>query len=741
MASSLISNIVHVLFDSVLAMEDEGIVAIFEALVASGLTGFLGCSIVIYEGSLMEFFQHGSVRDGMVVSTIQGKTVEITEEVFTGTFELPTDGLTDLNEVPKDLVFYARSIFSFSGEQVSTSCKKREMKIEFRLLSDILEKSIFVKVGSFDAVTHEIFLMMAAINGGIQINWSREFVAREADRMVESGSDTDEEIVTDKVIETDAGETADGEQTVPRSDEKEKDAESGASEERVVAKKNAEFLCKKPTDEELMTIDDLLMQISDDMMLPSVTAAEFTKIKFCLSVKINEVQDKDCYVNKLQDVFDFFHSFSLSQILDLESVTEIAAKEKHMLSWEETNSLETAVKRRVYIIVKYREMMLRKFLESHRKYFEPGQPWIAMASQIIDLLSVSHRKSLKALLAQKKEDGLIWERPCSSSLFDDSVDGGGAVLAQFYSLAKSTCWVRPMVLIDGVWTPLQGNDYWRSSCRLSFFVTKRQLPERAIEDSFVPHCYFIKPDQYLGASQSIIKTWGMFIVCTYIILYSMFGCLRPVGSVNSCRDIVVKSSVVEFFEKVPSGFFDVLHQESFDDLRASISRIIVNQSNESRRQGDTHDEVLVKIKNLERTLLDILSTKSSFPKPDSKYLADVLKEAKEQKAIIEEMDERLATVRSELLDFRVKAQENHNTLSTQLGFLVDYINRGGNDKRGNIIAAAVLNRRLMIRVDPVGEVRAEVVVLVEVVGEEMIEVDLQRKDIVVVVMVDLVLVV
>ncbi|KZV50170.1 hypothetical protein F511_20292 [Dorcoceras hygrometricum] len=173
MASSLICNTVHILFDSVLAMDNEGIVAMFEALVASGQKGFLGFPAVIYEAALIEFFQHGSVRYGMVVSTIQGKSVEISEEVFAGSFELPMDGLKDLNEVPKDLVFDARSIFSFTCEQVSTSCKMREMKIEFRLLSDILEKSIFVKAGSLDAVTHERFLLMTAIDGGVKINWGR----------------------------------------------------------------------------------------------------------------------------------------------------------------------------------------------------------------------------------------------------------------------------------------------------------------------------------------------------------------------------------------------------------------------------------------------------------------------------------------------------------------------------------------------------------------------------------------
>ncbi|KZV18650.1 hypothetical protein F511_40962 [Dorcoceras hygrometricum] len=63
--------------------------------------------------------------------------------------------------------------FSFTGEQLTTSCKKRELKIEFRLLSDILAKSVTVKAWSFDAITHERFLMMTAINGGVKINWGR----------------------------------------------------------------------------------------------------------------------------------------------------------------------------------------------------------------------------------------------------------------------------------------------------------------------------------------------------------------------------------------------------------------------------------------------------------------------------------------------------------------------------------------------------------------------------------------
>ncbi|KZV54818.1 hypothetical protein F511_38304 [Dorcoceras hygrometricum] len=145
MASSLFVNTLHVCFDSVLDMDNPGIVSMFEALMESGLSGFLGCPEVLYEDALTEFFLNGSVRDGKVVSTIHGKQVEFSEELFASTFELPVNGLTDLSEIPKDIVFDATSIFSFSDEQA----------------------------GSFDAVTKERFLMMAAINFGVAVNWNR----------------------------------------------------------------------------------------------------------------------------------------------------------------------------------------------------------------------------------------------------------------------------------------------------------------------------------------------------------------------------------------------------------------------------------------------------------------------------------------------------------------------------------------------------------------------------------------
>ncbi|KZV45814.1 splicing factor 3B subunit 1-like [Dorcoceras hygrometricum] len=53
MASALINNTVQVFFDSVMGMDHEGMVTMFEALLASGLSGFLGCSSAIYEAALV----------------------------------------------------------------------------------------------------------------------------------------------------------------------------------------------------------------------------------------------------------------------------------------------------------------------------------------------------------------------------------------------------------------------------------------------------------------------------------------------------------------------------------------------------------------------------------------------------------------------------------------------------------------------------------------------------------------
>ncbi|KZV37058.1 hypothetical protein F511_05298 [Dorcoceras hygrometricum] len=104
---------------------------------------------------------------------VAGQLVKISEEWFAESFDLPVDGLADLSEIPKDVVFDAMSIVSMSGEPVSLSGKKSQMKVEYRLLCDIMAKSISVKAGSFNAITVEKFSMVTAVVCGVRMNWAR----------------------------------------------------------------------------------------------------------------------------------------------------------------------------------------------------------------------------------------------------------------------------------------------------------------------------------------------------------------------------------------------------------------------------------------------------------------------------------------------------------------------------------------------------------------------------------------
>ncbi|KZV40461.1 cell division control protein 2 [Dorcoceras hygrometricum] len=719
--ASFITNALQVNFESVLAISDnEGMLNMFKALEASGLRGFLWCQSVLYETELEQFFDTALVQGGDITGAVSGNFFAISQSRFAEVFELPTEGLVDLSEVPKELEMVDKTLKKAKGyaaqicvllksnpvitmgeavpflslkilsmktvntyvvmnetidargksdepgmakgaivkrksqsKKKSDSYKKATGAEPVEVISEKVvsrkrptvavdepvvtkkkqtstSKASYFKTSTAmvtvaqDAVPLKIFEQTPAATAEqppipklkskkrrlvlsddenieervavenvenvqqhviVEVTVKEPIVEHTAEE--EGHVSTHEGTITDDVdviighvlAETSQLGTIEGEQgeqhfdetafgdiasessLVDQSDNLEqwfedfvsRDAEtvftSNSDLDRgtetvgtVVDEEQLQVFVEKetvdksagsnPTDEEQISLDDLLMQISDDMMLPSVTAAEITKIMSDLPVKIKEVQEHDWYYANLpkiyatekgkapleeadpvkgnparemvelicadvnflvqmrdqvmHDVVEFFPYFSINKLFDLASLRALAEKEKFMLLWAEADSLETAVRRRVYILAKYREILLRKFLDSHRKYFTPGQPWTAMASQIIDLLSAAHSKSLEELQAQQQEHGIIMDRPSSSQYFKDFADSSGAVLAQFYSLAKSICWVRPMILVDGIWTPLQGNDYWRSSCRLSIFVNKKRLPERLIEENFVP---------------------------------------------------------------------------------------------------------------------------------------------------------------------------------------------------------------------------------------------------------------
>ncbi|KZV30758.1 hypothetical protein F511_03736 [Dorcoceras hygrometricum] len=672
MISSLVSNINQVHFASVLAMDNSEMVAMFEALVASGLNGFLGCMTEISETALIEFYENASVRGDKVVSTVQGKLVEISEEVFARTFQLLMKGLIDISEVPKDLIFDAITEFSLTGEQLTTSCKKQELKIEYRLLSDIVAKSITVKAGSFDVSDN---ILVAEI----------------------PAATTAKEIVLAPVPDVE----------------------------------------QLSSDEELMSIDELLKRIPGDMMLPSILAAEPTKIMFGLGISIPGVANGDLYKaslpkialtdkgkaslvkasvvkvhparemvdlifgdiefliqfreNVIDEVSAFYHSFSLRRLEVLQSLNkDIAAKEENVLTWAETDLCKLLSREKcIYsqsigkccfesfwnpiekISVQdnlgckgerqYRTLIsllgslatMRRVVNYHSSWArqrQQQQPQVAQQSgrqrfrprgqqfkkksgsgssgsgsssssgsrtefcgfcdgkhpsiqcvgvqgscnlcgQYGNFARVCPSAGSQQTMAQPQGRG--GQSRCRSQQFQQPRLGEtqfrsfqqpgpsrfGQSSQSFSSQPQhaqreeetSSFWLalrnQSMRIIDfqmptlvnvpvaRVWfscslrlsTRPDSYDRWVHEDETPVSQPLVQLPQRLSLESLAPICLFFPPVQCLRASTLLVNTLAWSRVCKEIFRYSMFGCLKPVGSFNVCTDIVPVGPVLRVF--------------------------------------------------------------------------------------------------------------------------------------------------------------------------------------------------
>ncbi|KZV57818.1 hypothetical protein F511_24957 [Dorcoceras hygrometricum] len=435
-------------------MEYASLEPVFESLIITGLKEFLGCPAIFYEAALTEFFANGSVRDGVVIY------------------------------------------------HVSISCLKKELKIEYRLLHDILAKTIYVKAGSFDAVTRDRFMLMTAITQakgfaiqigvvlsnipGLELGEPRAFPPPRVlnEKTVHRFVHINEQVGVEKTTGSPPMKKTPKKRAVSKKRPVDSDAEvapivkkkrttkskpaaairlpveepvSTTSEQPVVevATGEREPVAEVTTGDADAAIEQVLAQMDLVFKDSDVERGDRNETWFDRALD-EELENANQEIQDSEDETDFDVDIQELPVLD-ETRTILEAGEKAICSKQSDeehmsiddilikgdfdvgmggNSLERAVRRRVYILAKYKEMLLRKFLESHRKYHVPGQPWTATA---IDLLSVAHSKSLEDLIAQQKAKGIPIEQPCTSTYLDSSI-GSGAVLAQFYSMAKSKCW-------------------------------------------------------------------------------------------------------------------------------------------------------------------------------------------------------------------------------------------------------------------------------------------------------------
>ncbi|KZV21035.1 mucin-2-like [Dorcoceras hygrometricum] len=546
MASSLISRSHHIDFDSIFCFDDVEIVQMFESLVTTGLMEFLGCPAIFHENALTEFFANGSVRDDMVVSTIGGIAVEISESIFAAAFGLPTEGLTDLSEVPRNFLSDAQSLFSASEKEVSISCLKKEIKMQYRLLSDILAKSLFVKAGSFDAVTRDRFLLMKAITfdniPGLELGDSKAFPAprilneKPVHRIVLVNENVGVEEVGEaprakKTPEPDAAQGGLVKTWFDKAFDEEfelANSERQDTEEEIVVgfDKGTSAGDQPPAfknwadgtnDDESLSIEEHQARIPFHASLPSTLAPPITQIRFGQRI---EFRDVDAYTPDLpridisdkgkgilveddfqghparetfslicadieflialrekviEEVSIFVSSFSLRKLASLQS-EDIFAKEGQLLSWAETDSSFVAIQRRQFIIAKYRELLLRKFIDARRKNFISGTPTSAIDLKVLNILSAAHTFALKYLLRNMKAHQLEWTRPSSSSLFEGPIIDQGSLFPVTHRSISS---------------PANSN-HWEA------------LPQRPYIDDLAPICIFVEPVQDIAKYRELL---------------------------------------------------------------------------------------------------------------------------------------------------------------------------------------------------------------------------------------------
>ncbi|KZV21040.1 hypothetical protein F511_09294 [Dorcoceras hygrometricum] len=638
-------------------MDDHGMVSMFEALMASGLKGFLGCPTVVYEDALVYFFENASVRSGVIISTVGGQLVEISEGLFAESFELPVDGLGELSEMSKDSIFDARSIVSLSGEPINLSGRKNQMKMPFRLLCDIMAKAISVKAGSFNAITIEKFSLITAVVCKIKMNWamflfsilkkmlgeSSEFPAskilskntvlrfvsiNDRDGAEEVAGAAKKKAVSKKRPAADVGAAVPkkkrsfkkksvsslelvevAEEAIPiqqvaepldveeprcssadavdliiqqmldetrAADAPADIAQPAVTEEKhwfdlpyddLVKKWEAErpVVTASDTDEDIatvdvapadevqqvqdseapisaedvlsadeqMSLDDILLTIPVDIPLPS-TCMEVTKIKMGQMIKIPGVSEKTWFLNSLPRIS------ADDKGKEIWWRKTLLRKEEQVLHWGETESPQVAIQRKFYILLKYRTVLVRKFLEAWRVNFAPGQGSSAVDIQVIELLSDLYLYFLEELAKEARNLGLTWTKPCCSKIFEGSPRDRDAVIARNNTITRSSCWIQTMIMVDGLWTVEPCAD---KLVKIPRKVVSTEVPrQRQYDDTLPTMSVFFK---------LLRKRWAD--VCVEVAEFCAKR-LLPVGSTQFCRSLQLAEPVSSFASSRPKVF-------------------------------------------------------------------------------------------------------------------------------------------------------------------------------------------
>ncbi|KZV57462.1 hypothetical protein F511_32853 [Dorcoceras hygrometricum] len=571
MGSSFYSNAQHVDFESVLGMDDRGMVSMFEALMASGLRGFLGCPAVVYEDALVDFFENASVRSGVIISTVGGQLVKISEELFAESFELPVDGFGDLSEIPKDAIFNARSIVSLSA--------------------------ISVKAGSFNAITVEKFSLITAVVCKIKMNWAK-FLFSILKKMVSAGSKQAKgfAIQISLLLATfpslELGESSEfpaskvlTKKTVLRfvsiNDRDGAEEVTGAAKKKVVSKKRTaadvgaavpkkkrSFKKKSASSMELVEVAEEaipIQQVAEPLDVEEPRCSSADAVDLIIQQVLDETRAADAPADIAQpavteeknwfylpyddlvkqweaerpvvtasDTEDEIATVDVAPAVGVQQVEEFVApiSAEDTLSADEQMSLDDILLTIPVDIPLPSTCMEVTKITMGKSVKIPGVSKWTWFLQSLPRIPVNDKG--KQILVEKDP---VKGNPAKEhySLICADID----LLNQLKT--RSLCWIRKMILVDGLWTVELCADTWVQIPRK---VISTEVPrQRQFDDTLPSMSVFFK---------LMKKRWAD--VCLEVTVFCASRRLLQVGSINFCRDLEIVETDSCFASRQPTVF-------------------------------------------------------------------------------------------------------------------------------------------------------------------------------------------
>ncbi|KZV40402.1 hypothetical protein F511_10805 [Dorcoceras hygrometricum] len=377
----------------------------------------------------------------------------------------------------------------------------------------------------------------------------------------------------------------------------------------------------------------------------------------------------------IDEVATFFYSFSLKRLANIQIDDSYSAKEELVLSWAEAESTEMALQRKMYILLKYRAVLVRKYLYGWILNFVPGEGDSAVHLKVIDMLSDLLSFVLEELKQQAVAHRIRWDRPCCSILFEGRLTSHHVIPADtIFEFSSQRQYDDTIPLVSDFFKLMKNR--WADICieAVEFFVSSRLLPVGSI--NFCRSLQVVQPAYSFAPRQPTVFALRVSQFCTVFIDYNLFTRLHT-------------EDICKFVSSIASER-TILRNVQIAHNTVSVAPI-VQLIDEHSSSDSTSDDISMDFADQDTAAAASISLPAA-PIPDVTKALNQLRASIEQ---IRERDDGAKHKDTLLLHLhhlernltaRLDAQDRQtlNVITDQLSELVAYINRGGNDKKGEV---------------------------------------------------------